>query len=80
MIERTRQTQGEPDLEDEGIWLAAFLEVRRQTLLFPHNRETAKEWRQSVSRVEAMGNILNENSDLELPVAVKSSEHDEEIR
>jgi len=79
MIERTRQTQGEPDLENEAVWLAAFLEVRRQTLLHPHNRETAKEWRQSVSRVEALENITNENPQLQLPVSVKSSQHDEEI-
>jgi len=79
MIEAARQTQGEPDLENEAAWLSAFLGVRRQTLLHPHNRETAKEWRQSVSRVEALENILNENTQLQLPVSVKSSEHDEEI-
>jgi len=79
MIDRTRQTQGEPDLENEAAWLGAFLEVRRQTLLHPHNRDTAKEWRGSVSRVEALENIANENPQLQLPISVKSSEHDEEI-
>jgi len=78
MIERTRESNGNPSA-DEGAWLAAFLEVRRQTLLYPANRETAKEWRQSVSRVEALENILQSNPELETPIKVKSSEHDETI-
>ena len=78
MIARTRQQAGEPSA-DEAAWLGEFLGVRRETLQNPHNRDTAKEWRQSVSRVEALENILQENPQLETPIAVKSSEHDEEI-
>lgn len=78
MIERTRQTAGEPG-EDETAWLQAFLETRRQTLLHPHNLKTQAEWSRSVSRVDALSLILRQNPRLQLPLRVKSREHDEEI-
>ena len=74
MIERTGQPSG-----DEAGWLQSFLAVRKQTLQHPHNKETASAWRESVSRVEALGNIVNENPQLQTPVQVKSSEHDETV-
>ncbi len=78
MIGRTYEQATDPSA-DEAAWLGAFLAVRRETLQNPANRETAKEWRKSVSRVEALENILKENADLETPISVKSSEHDEEV-
>lgn len=78
MIERTRQSAGEPG-GNEAAWLQAFLEVRRQTLLHPHNQETRSEWRKSVSRVDALALIARENPGLQLPIQVKSSDYDEEI-
>jgi len=38
----------------EDVFLLAFLDERREVLLNPANRETAKDWRESVSRVDAL--------------------------
>lgn len=78
MIERTRQAAGEPG-EHETAWLQALLETRRQTLLHPHNLKTQAEWSRSVSRVDALLLLLQQNPQLQPPLRVKSREHDEEI-
>ncbi|BCM91993.1 chitosanase [Abditibacteriota bacterium] len=79
LIEQTISNAGKPSEDNEKVWLLAFLEVRENTLKHPHNHDTAAEWRESVSRVEALVNIVNDNPGLEIPVQVTSSEHDEEI-
>jgi len=56
--------------------LFAFLEVRRDVLLHPADTATAKGWRLSVTRVDALENILAENPGLVSPVRVRNKEID----
>lgn len=58
----------------ERAWLGRFLDVRRATLLNPRNRFTRAVWRQSVSRVAALKNLLWRNPQLRAPVHVVSPE------
>jgi chitosanase len=60
----------------EADLLFAFLEVRRDVLLHPANKATAKDWRESVTRVDALQNLLAENPSLLSPVRVRNSETD----
>ncbi len=78
LIERTKEQAGDP-AQNEEAWLLAFLDVRQKTLENPHNRDTASEWRKSVSRVVALDNIVKENSELQTPIQVKSKDYDEEV-
>jgi len=65
-----------PGGSSEVGFLTRFLEVRRGVLLKAAAAETREAWRQSVSRVDALGLLLRENPDLERPVHVKSDEVD----
>jgi len=77
IIERTQQNHG-AHLEEQEF-LRAFLIERRKTLLKPHNRETAKDWRESATRVDALENLRATNPELRLPVRIKSADYDERI-
>jgi chitosanase len=56
--------------------LYAFLEVRRDVLQHATDKSTALAWSKSVTRVDALQNILAENPALESPVRVRNSETD----
>ena len=61
---------------DEKKWLREFLKVRRNDLQHPHNKETEKEWKESVDRVDAMVKILDQNNmDLHPPIHIKTPNH-----
>ena len=68
-------TTGAGEMSEADL-LFAFLEVRRDVLLHPANKATAKGWRESVTRVDALENILNENPQLASPVRVRNAEID----
>jgi chitosanase len=56
---------------DEGAWLTAFLQVRRETLLNAHDPATRAAWRQSVGRVDVLAGIAaGGNYDFHGPLAV----------
>lgn len=78
MLLRAQQENG-GTTGPEVTFLHVFLEVRRQMLLSPFNKDTRDAWALSVSRVDALEAILNDNPHLNLPVKIKSSEYDEEI-
>jgi chitosanase len=59
--------------------LADFLERRRQVLLHPANEETQEEWAESVSRVDALANLLKTNPALAFPIAIKSKDFNHRI-
>jgi chitosanase len=58
----------------EADLLRAFLAIRRGVLLNPSESGTRHEWKQSVTRVDALLNLLNTNPDLVAPVTVSSSD------
>ncbi len=58
----------------EADLLRAFLAIRRSVLLNPSESGTRHEWQQSVTRVDALLNLLNTNPDLVAPVTVLSSD------
>jgi chitosanase len=68
-------TSGVSDMA-QADFLFAFLEVRRDVLLKPADKATEKGWRESVTRVDALQNILAENPGLEGPIRVRNSEID----
>ena len=57
---------GEEDL------IRAFLAIRKEVLLDPSESDTRHVWRQSVSRVDALLNLLDTNPDPVAPVTVSS--------
>ena len=76
IYKRTRAATANAGEIAETDLLYAFLEVRRDVLLHPANKATAKGWRESVTRVDALENILNENPQLASPVRVRNAEID----
>ena len=76
IYKRTRAATAGADTLAEADLLYAFLEVRRDVLLHPANKATAKGWAESVTRVDALENILAENPGLTAPVRVRNSEID----
>ena len=74
IIERTTGSAGgDPaDGVDERSWLAEFLEVRRETLENPGSDDTAGVWGQSVGRVDALRQLLDEgNLELRTPLTIE---------
>ncbi len=60
LVRRASQKAGGPPLKvGEDIWLKAFLQVRKDTLLQAADPSTRDEWRKSVGRAEAMFDIFN---------------------
>ena len=64
---------GWPDKGQELDVLRAFLETRRQVLTKPTNRATARDWAESLPRVDALLALLDENPKLNAPIRVHSS-------
>jgi len=66
MVKRaTSKAGGSPKTGvDERLWVQAFMNDRRSTLLNPANKETQKEWAESVGRIDTLiklyqdGNIM----------------------
>jgi chitosanase len=46
-------------VSDEKTWLKKFMEVRRETLIYPHDPDTRDEWQKSVGRANSMISLLN---------------------
>jgi chitosanase len=65
---------GESGAAREDDLIRAFLEIRKEVLLDPSESDTRHAWRQSVSRVDALLNLLNTNPGLVAPVTVTSSD------
>ena len=74
IYKRTKASTADAGEMAETDFFYAFLEVRRDVLLHPANRATAKGWRESVTRVDALENILAENPGLTAPVRVWNKE------
>ncbi|MEU6124473.1 chitosanase [Streptomyces sp. NPDC047123] len=71
LVKRTTAKVGTPAEAGEKKWLDAFFDVRVHDLRHPVNTGTAKEWRASVDRVEAVRRIAaNGNDDLDGPFTV----------
>lgn len=61
-----------PPSSDEETFMRAFLKVRRADLLNPANSATAREWRESVDRVDALTRLIDQDHwDLALPLRLK---------
>jgi chitosanase len=58
----------------ETRFLGRFLEIRRSVLMNPANAETTDVWRASVTRVDALANLLERNPALSLPILVESTD------
>jgi chitosanase len=57
----------------EPDWIKTLLETRKQMLARPVNRATAAEWRESLSRCDALGNLLGRgNLYLDPPLQIKA--------
>lgn len=54
---------------NETTWLHTFLDIRKQDLMNPANKETRDEWRESAGRVDALKQIL-ESGNIHLDGAV----------
>lgn len=64
----------------EIIWLSAFLDMRRQSLLQPSNRATQEVWAVSVGRVDVLRELLvQKNLRLEGPIAIGVFPYEAEI-
>ena len=61
----------------EAAFLADFLGIRRAVLQSPANDDTAKAWKASSSRVDALAGLLAHNPRLAPPFHVASADHDE---
>jgi chitosanase len=58
-IIKTTQYENGAIQGNEAAWLKAFLENRRKVLLNPRDKATAADWRESVSRIDALESIIN---------------------
>ncbi len=73
ILGRSLEIAGPPaSASSEAHFLDTFLEVRRSVLMNPANVETATVWRASVTRVDALSNLLKSNPALSLPILVES--------
>jgi chitosanase len=79
ILARTAKAVGLPKDAGEPAYLARFLSERRSVLMDPANEDTAETWRQSVSRVEALENLLRHNPNLATPILVSSVDVNMEV-
>jgi chitosanase len=74
LIDRTNSAMGGSPLADgveESEWLHEFLEARRATLENPDNSATARVWKASVGRVNALEALLEQgNTTLDTPLTI----------
>jgi len=67
----TERSGGAPNTgSDERAWLSGFLDLRRSVLLHPANTETRAAWAESVGRVDALREILEDNNTMLTPPLV----------
>jgi chitosanase len=71
---RTVGLIGAPPQCSETDFIHTFLKVRRTVLLNPANAETRSVWRESVSRIDALLNLLDHNPSLIPPIRVSNTE------
>jgi chitosanase len=76
---RTLRLIGGPPQCSESDFLRTFLKVRRAVLLNPDNAKTRTVWRESVSRIDALRNLLDDNPLLVPPIRVSNAETDQTI-
>lgn len=80
IVKQTESQMHGPVHNNEHEWVLKFLAQRKHVLQHPHNRETQKEWAQSVDRVDAMVTLAHQNNwDLHTPMHIKTKEHDKTI-
>lgn len=78
MIARTNARAGGSPATgvDERIWLAAFLDVRRETLAFANDPDTREAWAQVVERVDPFREQLSAgNLGLDGPIEINTADH-----
>lgn len=64
------------DGSDEFKWLYALIQVRRDDLKNPSNKDTKEEWSKSTGRCDVFKQILDDkNYDLKEPINIKTSEY-----
>ena len=71
ILERTLAQVDRPTPTSTPEFLRAFLSVRRTVLLAPANAATAEVWRRSVTRLDALLGLLEENPRLRKPIKVR---------
>ena len=79
IFSRTVRLIGGPPQYSESEFLRTFLKVRRAVLLNPADAETRTVWRESVSRIDALLNLLDDNPSLIPPIRVSNAETDQII-
>lgn len=80
IVHLTEKAMGGKVNNNEHNWIKKFLEQRRHDLEHPHNKDTEKEWRDSVDRVDAMVNLINQNNwNMNPPMHIKTKNHDKVI-
>lgn len=68
ILQETEQLAGSP-INNEVVWLQTFLSIRRKHLMNAADPDTREDWRESVSRVDALLSILKSgNLDLNPPL------------
>jgi chitosanase len=79
--ETTSKMSGSPaDGVEEEKWISTFLTVRRDHLADAAYPDTREEWAESVGRVDALKQILDDgNVDLDGPVEIHTEEYDETV-
>ncbi|WP_426513891.1 chitosanase [Dactylosporangium sp. McL0621] len=66
---------------DEQDWLGEFLDVRAETLRNPHDKDSREAWAESVDRVDALRDLVdNDRYGLEPPVKFTLDGDDQELR
>lgn len=81
LVERTLAGVGSVRRAGERRWLLAFLAVRRQDLLHPHDQTTQIEWAQSVDRVDVWVYLVETKQwQLRAPVRVDTADYQLNLR
>ena len=71
ILDRTLAQVDRPTSASTPEFLRAFLSVRRTVLLGPANTATAEVWRRSVTRLDALLGLLEQNPRLRKPIRVR---------
>ena len=74
ILKRTLEESGDVESTSEAEFLRAFLAVRRSVLENATNHETRQVWQESVRRVDALGDLLEQNPDLAPPIQVANAD------
>lgn len=76
ILARTVEETGDRNNCEEKEFLQTFLGIRREVLLNPADGQTREGWRRSVTRVDALATLLEQNPGLISPIHVINSEVD----